>query len=1183
MVRVISVHHFASQHIQTVEQPTACTVAPPNRLLLALTSNCVEVRDLGNESDVLFTFPTVDEVVQIVHCLNGDYVATMETKFNRQNKETNFVRVYINWDSIATLQQSKMTSSGVSLGSSECGMVQPMRARIAGRVTPTTNQSELGSLEMIEIPVKRNPNYIECCQVSGNLVILSNRIINVYKFQVKSHDISKLRFVDFEELPLLIEVPFAPMQIAICENYIACISEDCMHLFKILLNSNSGPIDYKKLLSEEMLNATKEKITVNLPSIVKENSLIHKNSPFTFSDKDMLATNKSPVYVIQNLIQLKLVPIMIESAQRQVTEQFKSLILKPLYIDQNLNKSSPDSDRFLRSDYSKCLNSMVCIIATQQEGYLYYFDDADPGTDRDNCIAVYPFTAPVFKLVMEDYFLHALTETGLESYTLRFAHQLCRNFEAVDNINVACPLITDSICLVGAPPLPGNRADTPSRELPGPPSEFRDIPHSFSQLQQQVGFYTGYFSIITFQNIFVCSSNASFLTLYNLELPSPKTIFNDISIMANVHRFTSAQTYYHLMSEAHMVLRIALLLKKWTMTDDNVKLIIQAKGNNEDLIETYRTSCALLGTIWLCALCRCYNEEEYSLSVPYYKMARVMPFEVLKRVKKIQEQSNNQNTRGLMYYLKRTLLEIKSGLDADKFFGSSSKQNFSESILELLESHGFEDLPSLILKSKVVREYSTDKLIYILSKKIPEDVPRPSEKYLALAILYVQKCKMDRAQEHLETITKDDLRGLLLENHELLFETTYSLQNKSKGVTTFSELAVLLIGICPELLSAIFVTLIMDKRVVNLNKIIKVFLEYLPSSIGTDSNSASIVLQKTLQQYFERYFSKPENVDLTKIIYEKGACEAMKLLVRSYLSQLQILQLKEHNDKKEAGSNKDTARECLEVDEDDIDKDRDQEKLAYNRINNTYFREQADAPKKSYLFSHLRYEYLDKMPPFQLEITSKLYQACVENYPAKEEYQPNEEADQVLRKLQALLCSQVVPKQVIAEVNGYLSVNESLRGNESLQSITMGTNDAVLLLIDACPQCLLQFGKDRFSRTNEWKFLIATIQRRILRLSQNETLKRVCFFHKKILKDMLTYVASSMTLDQLVQVFPKRFSTSDEEVADKENCSDNVGLDKGEYAKNEADYTDGDLDILGRSRTTSPTWSSARRRCTRIK
>lgn len=74
------------------------------------------------------------------------------------------------------------------MGSSECGMVQPMRARIAGRVTPTTNQSELGNLEMIEIPVKRNPNAIDCCQVF-NILSLTNYlswfikgIIFVYTF-----------------------------------------------------------------------------------------------------------------------------------------------------------------------------------------------------------------------------------------------------------------------------------------------------------------------------------------------------------------------------------------------------------------------------------------------------------------------------------------------------------------------------------------------------------------------------------------------------------------------------------------------------------------------------------------------------------------------------------------------------------------------------------------------------------------------------------------------------------------------------------------------------------------------------------------------------------------------------------------------------------------------------------------
>lgn len=152
-------------------------------------------------------------------------------------------------------------------------------------------------------------------------------------------------------------------------------------------------------------------------------------------------------------------------------------------------------------------------------------------------------------------------------------------------------------------------------------------------------------------------------------------------------------------------------------------------------------------------------------------------------------------------------------------------------------------------------------------------------------------------------------------------------------------------------------------------------------------------------------------------------------------------------------------KELIYDENDDLEKDRHQEKTGYNQINRTYFEEQMRTPKSSFLFANRRYEYLDKMPPFQIEITSKMYESSVENYTAKEPWQPNEEANLILKKLQALLCSQVIPKQVIGEVNGYLSVNENLRGNESLQSITMGTNDAVLLLIDACPQCLLQFGK----------------------------------------------------------------------------------------------------------------------------
>lgn len=82
--------------------------------------------------------------------------------------------------------------------------------------------------------------------------------------------------------------------------------------------------------------------------------------------------------------------------------------------------------------------------------------------------------------------------------------------------------------------------------------------------------------------------------MYTLELPSPKVIFSDILIIADTHRFTSAQTYKHLVSEAHMVLRLSLTLIKWTCLEGSVQLITKSKLNDEYLIKSYRDSCILL-------------------------------------------------------------------------------------------------------------------------------------------------------------------------------------------------------------------------------------------------------------------------------------------------------------------------------------------------------------------------------------------------------------------------------------------------------------------------------------------------------------------------------------------------------------------------------------------------------------
>lgn len=77
-------------------------------------------------------------------------------------------------------------------------------------------------------------------------------------------------------------------------------------------------------------------------------------------------------------------------------------------------------------------------------------------------------------------------------------------------------------------------------------------------------------------------------------------------------------------------------------------------------------------------------------------------------------------------------------------------------------------------------------------------------------------------------------------------------------------------------------------------------MEYLPISIGTDSsNSVTTIMQKWLEAYFLNYFEKSnDRGDISKIAWDRGTSDAMTILVRVYLSRLQILELKEKKIKK---------------------------------------------------------------------------------------------------------------------------------------------------------------------------------------------------------------------------------------------------------------------------------------------
>lgn len=108
-----------------------------------------------------------------------------------------------------------------------------------------------------------------------------------------------------------------------------------------------------------------------------------------------------------------------------------------------------------------------------------------------------------------------------------------------------------------------------------------------------------------------------------------------------------------------------------------------------------------------------------------------------------------------------------------------------------------------------------------------------------------------------------------------------------------------------------------------------------------------------------------------------------------------------------------------------------------------------ETTETQYLFSTLRYKYLDLLPPI------------LDAGEGGHETTRNVELDLVLKKLQALLCSPVVPRQVIVEVDTFLNLNEDLRGHLGIRTIITNVPDALNVLLESFPKSLLQFGKVR--------------------------------------------------------------------------------------------------------------------------
>ncbi|KAK6641856.1 hypothetical protein RUM44_013574 [Polyplax serrata] len=1089
MVRVITVHNFQKQDITSVEEPISIAAVPPDILLLALSNNTIAVKDLQT-SDVDYFIPTVDQVIAIVYSIQGNYIASLESKVTRSGTKVSYTRVYVNWEALKDSKDSF-----------------PMRARIAGRVTPLS-QNQKG-LEMIEIPNQYMPENISCCPVSGNLLVSSRNILSIYLFVTQTHDISKIHFIDFKQLTFDLHISFKPKRHQIVEDMVAVQNDEFVHVFRIksavpLCNvsdkefciddekatikvqkssKTTKVVNCDKLLKEleklkfPLLAGSAEEIQKKIqkyndseeselskldpssfpvrhefPTILLEKSMsdfrgqdMFRQNPFLpaselrveFVTNSTSAVNTKNQYKVINLCQYSLVPITLGSiSNHDIQEKFISLILKPYYLNEEIEKKP--KHHLLESEHYKNLKSIACFFGTQQEGYLHCFEYSTDGNEETitcDSYITYAFTAPVFDVKLDDCLLHAITEVGLETYTLRAAKHLLTTSDTT-----VCPPSSDPVCLIGLHP------------------------------------FVNVFRMCMTKNyltLFANNEEAS-CTLYHLKSPDTLCTWKDFLAAADENKWEAPSTYCEMLGESHLITKTKLKTIQWVTKKDSSRNMLSyasmSKLENLEAVKSlYYESCALLGDYHIL-------NRNYQVAYCYFSMSGFKIVDVIKRIRTLKDkipQNKKQNydekeiTKGLIYILKKKLSFYDQKYydfvgNAEEFYNPEIG-NLVASLMDLLEVEEKESISDLVLDSVVLREFSTDRILKILKTLLSKSSVPQDKDALSLALMCIQRDQCEQAKTVLLTMSEKQLEKLLRQYYDLLFAS-----HNANGINMFTELSMILIEIYPKVLAAVLSELVIDKRLLSLSKVLKIFMDVIPTR-GSRLKNSSCILQIVLESYFKQH-----NMNFQEKKLGHKTTEAMKLLIRIYLAQLQPTN-GEQKDAEEDGS--------------DI------------------------------LFSKYRPNYLNQVPPFGPTVK----QLFCKNEEASDTDSKKEKT--TLLKLQCILSLENLPAECLVEVRNFLTNQSNVFGALSLR-ILCATNiqEAISHLINFSPQPLGPFAREQIKEKDDWKFLVSELLKKIDEIKDDERLQ---FFYQQLLSEILHHIVENLNIEDVVDIIPNDYEEAE--------------------------------------------------------
>ncbi|XP_055239587.2 BLOC-2 complex member HPS3 isoform X2 [Gorilla gorilla gorilla] len=616
MVQLYNLHPFGSQQV------VPCKLEPDRfcgggRDALFVAAGCkVEAFAVAGQElcQPRCAFSTLGRVLRLAYSEAGDYLVAIEEK----NKAT-FLRAYVNW------RNKRTENSRVCI------------RMIGHNVEGPFSKAFRDQMYIIEMPLSEAPLCISCCPVKGDLLVgCTNKLVLFsLKYQIINEEFSLLDF----ERSLIIHIDnITPVEISFCVGYVAVMSD----LEVLIVKLESGPKNGERVhhyphKTNNRIRRTEEGISNEISQLESDDFVICQKPLELLGEKSEqsglsvtlestgLADEKRKYSHFQHLLYRRFAP---DISSYVLSDDIKlhSLQLLPIYQTGSLTSDGKNLSQ------EKELLSLFCFFSLPHVGYLYMV------VKSVELMSVYQYPEKSQQAVLTPQFLHVITSNNLQCFTVRCSAAAAREEDPyMDTTLKACPPVSMDVCALRIQLFIGlkaichfkNHIILLTKAEPEAIPERRQSPKRLLSRKD------------TSVKIKIPPVAEAGWNLYIVNTISPVQLYKEMIDYSNTYKTVKTQSCIHLLSEAHLLVRAALM--------DASQL---EPGEKAELLEAFKESCGHLGD--------CYSrlDSQHShLTLPYYKMSGLSMAEVLARTDWTVEDGLQKYERGLIFYINHSLYE----------------------------------------------------------------------------------------------------------------------------------------------------------------------------------------------------------------------------------------------------------------------------------------------------------------------------------------------------------------------------------------------------------------------------------------------------------------------------------------------------------------------------------------------